>query len=130
MKKIAIPTNDGKLWVHFGKAPQVTFVTIDNNKVIAKEVKDSPAHGHGVMAEFLAENGVEEVVCGGLGAGAIQTLGEKNISIHAGAPAIDIDELMKTYLDGTIVYGDGKCNHDHCNGEHHHHEHSILIKKG
>ena len=115
MKKIAIPTNDGKLWAHFGKAPQVTFVTIDNNKVIAKEVKDSPAHGHGVMAEFLAENGVEEVVCGGLGAGAIQTLSEKNISIHAGAPAIDIDELMKTYLDGTIVYGDGKCNHDHCN---------------
>lgn len=61
MKKIAIPTNDGKLWAHFGKAPQVTFATIDNNKVIAKEVKDSPTHGHGVMAEFLAENGVEEV---------------------------------------------------------------------
>lgn len=120
MKKIAIPTNNGKLWSHFGKAPQVTFITIDNGKITEKEVKDAPAHGHGVMAQFLSENGVNEVVCGGLGAGAVQTLGERNISIHAGAPAIGIDELTQMYIDGTIIYGEGGCKHEHCNGEHHH----------
>ena len=29
-QKMAIPTNEGMLWPHFGKAPQVTIVTVED----------------------------------------------------------------------------------------------------
>lgn len=113
MRKIAIPTNEGKLWPHFGKAPQVTFVTVEENKVTAKEVLDAPEHAHGAMPKFIKEHGGTEVLCGGLGQGAINILRELGIELHAGAPAIAIDDVVQQYLDGTIEYGDGSCHH-HC----------------
>lgn len=34
--------------------------------------------------------------------GAVNLLHQVGIELHAGAPAIDIDEVVKQYLDGTI----------------------------
>ncbi|MCR4766279.1 MAG: DUF134 domain-containing protein [Bacteroidaceae bacterium] len=117
-QKIAIPTCDGALWPHFGKAPQVTIVTIEEGKVLETEVLDAPPHEHGAMPRFIAAHGCTAVLCGGLGGGAVTLLNQLGIEVHAGAPAIPIDELLTQYLGGTIVYGDGSCHH-HCDGHHH-----------
>ena len=114
MRKIAIPTNDGNLWPHFGKAPQVTFVTVEDNQVTNKEVLTAPEHAHGAMVRFIQEHGATEVLCGGLGAGAVNMLKTVGIELHAGAPAIAVDDVVKQYLDGTIEYGDSSCHHDAC----------------
>ena len=115
MRKIAIPTYNGKLWPHFGKAPQVTFIMVDDNgNITGKELLDAPEHAHGAMVKFILEHGASEVLCGGLGMGAVNLLHQVGIELHAGAPAIDIDEVVKQYLDGTIQYGDSSCHHDGC----------------
>ena len=115
MRKIAIPTSEGKLWLHFGKAPQVTFVTIgDDGKVSNKEILEAPEHAHGAMPKFIQEHGATEVLCAGLGQGAVNMLRQLGIELHAGAPAIDIDKVVGQYLDGTIEYGDSSCHHDGC----------------
>ena len=85
-QRIAIPTNEGKLWQHFGKA--------------------------------LAEQGCTDVLCGGLGQGAVNLLNELGIRIHAGAPELPVEQVLAMYLNGTIVYGDSSCHH-HCEGHHH-----------
>ncbi len=118
-QKIAIPTNEGALWPHFGKAPQVTIVTIEDGKVKESSVYDSSEHEHGAMPRFIASHGCTDVLCGGLGAGAVNMLNQLGIQVHAGAPAIAIDELLSQYLGGTITYGDGSCHHDGCGGHHH-----------
>jgi len=46
-------------------------------------------------------------------------LNQLGIQVHAGAPAIPIQELLSEYLGGTIIYGDGTCHHDGCGGHHH-----------
>ena len=112
LQKIAVPTCEGKLWPHFGKAPQVSIFTIQDGQVIDSAVLQAPEHEHGAMPRFLAAQGCTDVLCGGLGAGAVILLDDLGIKVHAGAPAI---------LDGSIVYGDGSCHHDGCGG--HHHEH-------
>jgi len=114
LQKIAIPTNDGKLWAHFGKAPQVTIFTVENNQVKDSVVVPAPEHEHGAMPRFLAAQGCTDVVCGGLGGGAVNLLQQLNIRVHAGAPALPVEEVIKMFLDGTIVYGDGSCHHDGC----------------
>jgi len=121
-QKIAIPTNEGVLWPHFGKAPQVTIVTIEEGKVKDTMVLEAPEHEHGAMPRFIAANGCTDVLCGGLGGGAVNMLNQLGIQVHAGAPALPVAELLSQYLGGTIVYGDGNCHHDGCGGHHHHGE--------
>lgn len=47
-------------------------------------------------------------------AGAVNMLKTVGIELHAGAPAIAVDDVVKQYLDGTIEYGDSSCHHDAC----------------
>lgn len=118
--KIAIPTAEGRLFPHFGKAPQVTVYDVENNVVKNKQVLTAPEHAHGAMPRFLQGLGVTEVVCGGLGAGAVNMLKEMGIAIHGGAPAEDVDKVLIEYIAGTLVYGDSTCHHDACDGHGHH----------
>lgn len=116
MRRIAIPTAEGKLWPHFGKAPQVTIATVDaNNHVVKSETLQTPEHAHGAMPRFLQQHDVTEVVCGGLGEGALQMLDQMQIEVHAGAPVLPVEEVLGQYLQGTLAYGDGSCHHDGCN---------------
>ena len=121
-QKTAIPTADGQLWPHFGKAPQVTFITVEDGKVTETVVKQAPEHEHGAMPRFLAAEGCTDVICGGIGGGAVQLLNQLGITLHGGAPTMPVDEIVSRYLAGTLIYGDATCHHDNCGGEHHHHE--------
>ena len=121
-QKIAIPTADGKLFPHFGKAPQVTVFEVEDKNVNSKETLQAPEHAHGAMPHFLNRMGVTDVVCGGLGAGAVELLNRMNIAVHGGAPADDVDEIVKAFINGTLVYGDSTCHHDGCHGHGHSHE--------
>ncbi len=121
-QKIAIPTNNGVLWPHFGKAPQVTIVTVEDGQVKETIVLEAPEHEHGAMPRFIAAQGCTDVLCGGLGGGAVNMLNQLGIQVHAGAPALPVQELLSQYLGGTITYGDGTCHHDGCGGHHHHGE--------
>lgn len=118
MQKIAIPTEDGRLCLHFGKTPQVTFLTIKDGVVVGKVLKNAPEHAHGVLPRFLFSEGCTDVLCGGLGDGASQLLDRLGIRVHAGAPALEIDLLIQKFMNGTIVYSDGHCHHDGCDGHH------------
>lgn len=51
-QRIAIPTNEGKLWQHFGKAPQVTIVNVEDGKIVDQKVLQAPEHEHGAMPRF------------------------------------------------------------------------------
>jgi len=116
-QKIAIPTAEGKLCQHFGQAPQITVVTIENNAVTEMLTLDAPPHEHGSLPRFIAAQNCTDVLCGGLGNGAVNLLNQLGIQVHAGAPALGIPELLEQYLSSTIVYGEGVCSHG---GEHHH----------
>ena len=118
-QKFAIPTSEGILYPHFGKAPEVTIFNVDSNKVVSKQVLAAPEHAHGAMPRFLQELNVTDVICGGLGAGAVKLLDEMNIAVHGGAPALAAEVVMQKYLEGSIVYGDSSCHHDACDGHHH-----------
>jgi predicted DNA-binding protein (UPF0251 family)/predicted Fe-Mo cluster-binding NifX family protein len=117
-QKIAIPTAEGNLWPHFGKAPQVTIVTIEEGEIKESVVLEAPEHAHGAMPRFIQAQKCTDVLCGGLGGGAVEMLNKMGIQVHAGAPSIKVEDVVKQYLDGSIVYGDGTCHHDGC-GNHH-----------
>ncbi|MEE0776001.1 MAG: NifB/NifX family molybdenum-iron cluster-binding protein, partial [Bacillota bacterium] len=77
---------------------------------------------------LLDGNGVDVLICGGLGGCARQALGEAGIKILPGVRG-DVDAAVKAYLDGTLDHDPNyTCNHHgHEHGEGHqcghHHEH-------
>ena len=52
---------------HFGRAPEFTFVTIENNKVIKKEVFPNPGHTTGSIPQFVSQHGATCMIAGGMG---------------------------------------------------------------
>ena len=65
--RIAIPYEDGVVCQHFGKAPQFKIFDVQPQGVVESVVIDSEASGHEALAEFLAAQGVQAVICGGIG---------------------------------------------------------------
>ena len=45
---------------------------------------DTAGTGHEALAEFLAKRGVQTLICGGIGAGAVQALGMAGIQVYGG----------------------------------------------
>lgn len=114
MKKIAIPTTNGNLFPHFGKASQFTFVSIEDKKVVNVETVDAPPHAHGVAPRFVIDHQATEVIAGGIGVTPVNMLTEADVEVHIGAPALPIDDIIAKYLDGTLTYdASNVCNHHH-----------------
>mgnify|MGYP000682987358 CR=1 FL=1 len=61
---------------------------VEDNKVVSSEVIGSNGTGHGALAGLLAEQGVNVLICGGIGGGAQTALTEAGIELCAGAREI------------------------------------------
>ena len=68
------------------------------------------------LAVVLAGNGVDVLVCGGLGAGAMSALQEAGIRVVSGASG-DADTAVAAFLDGSLRSEGVNCNHDEDNAE-------------
>ncbi|MFX1259148.1 MAG: NifB/NifX family molybdenum-iron cluster-binding protein [Promethearchaeota archaeon] len=106
--KIAISTDSGKVSAHFGRAPEFTFVTIENNKVIKKEILPNPGHSIGSIPQFINAQGANCMITGGMGPRAVQFFNQYNINVIVGVTG-DIDNIIEKYLDGRLSSGESFC---------------------
>lgn len=118
--KIAVTYNNGEVFPHFGKTENFKIYEVEDQKVTSSEVISSNGSGHGALAGILANEGVDVLICGGLGGGALQALSEAGIQVCSGA-AGNTDEAVQAYLEGTLVDAGVNCNHHgegHTCGDH------------
>jgi predicted Fe-Mo cluster-binding NifX family protein len=124
--KIAVITDDEHtISRHFGRAPYYLILTVENGQIVQRERRDklghaqfsnephepeSPGQLHGLgpashdrhvrMAEAIAD--CEALLCGGMGAGAYQSMQTRSIK-----PVVtdieSIDEAVMAYVEGRIV---------------------------
>jgi len=124
--KIAVITDDGKtISLHFGRAPYYLVLTIEEGKIINREMRDKMGHNqfrnqehgehahgaeHGLdssshdkhvsMAETIAD--CQAVICGGMGMGAYESMRRLNIQ-----PVVtelrDVDAAAQAFIDGKLV---------------------------
>jgi predicted Fe-Mo cluster-binding NifX family protein len=116
--KIAIATEGSNVSGHFGKCENFTIVEIESSQVKNKVVVNTQGNQHGLLPAFLASHGANLVITGGMGDGARQKLAAQNIDIISGVSG-SIDEVVDTYLNGTL-----KSNGAGCSGHEYSHEHS------
>ncbi|NCB28890.1 MAG: dinitrogenase iron-molybdenum cofactor biosynthesis protein [Clostridia bacterium] len=120
--KIAVTYENGQVFQHFGHSEHFKIYEIDNDQVTASRVVDTNGSGHGALAGFLRGMEVDTLICGGIGAGAQQALGEAGIRLYGGV-AGGADEAVAALLAGKLTFNPNvKCSHHE--GEHHHGEHA------
>ena len=72
IKKIAIPTSDGKLDGHFGHCKQFAMLEVENQNITDVTYVDAPPHQPGLLPGWLADRGATDVIAGGMGQRAIE----------------------------------------------------------
>ena len=100
--KIAVTYDNGEIFQHFGKTESFKVYEVEDNKVVSSEVIGSNGTGHGALAGLLAEQGVNVLICGGIGGGAQTALTEAGIELCAGAQG-NTDQAVESYLKGEKV---------------------------
>ena len=65
--KIAVTYDNGNIFQHFGKTENFKVYEVEDNKVVSSEVIGSNGTGHGALAGLLSEQGVDVLICGGIG---------------------------------------------------------------
>ncbi|MGE4351806.1 MAG: NifB/NifX family molybdenum-iron cluster-binding protein [Bdellovibrionales bacterium] len=109
---IAVPLENGKLCQHFGHCASFALIHVDSNEAIAdRRDVDAPPHEPGLLPAWLAERGVELVICGGMGARALELFAQRGISVLTGAPADTPEKLVQAHLDGSLTPGANVCDH-------------------
>ncbi|NMB60173.1 MAG: cupin domain-containing protein [Chloroflexi bacterium] len=123
--KIAVISDDGKdLSQHFGRAPYYIVFTIEDGKIVQRDVReklghnqfggghhehehshehgqDAASHGkHVSMAEAISD--CEAVICGGMGMGAYESLKRLNIKPIV-TDMTDVEAAVKAYIDGNLI---------------------------
>jgi len=124
--KIAAITDDGRtISQHFGRAPYYLVATVENGAIVNRETRDKLGHAHFAnepheddqpgqphgfgpaaqnrhvqMAEAIAD--CQALLCGGMGAGAYQSMVERGIKPVVTEIA-SIDEAVMAYVEGKIV---------------------------
>lgn len=110
--RIAVTYEAGKVFQHFGRTEFFKIYDIEGTEIKKSGVYGSQGAGHGALAWVLANAGVELLICGGIGGGAVQALANAGIQVIAGASG-DVDEAVNAYLAGNLVSTGSNCNHHH-----------------
>ena len=116
--KIAVTYENGQIFQHFGHTEQFKLYEILDGKITHTEVVDTNGSGHGALAGFLMQHGVDTLICGGIGGGAQMALAEAGIRLYGGVNG-DADAAVNALLSDELAYNpDVRCNHhDHEHGE-------------
>lgn len=120
--KIAIATEGSTVSAHFGKCETFTIVEIENSNIKNKSVISTEGNQHGLLPGFLASQGVDLVIAGGMGEGARQNLADNGIEIISGISG-NIDEAIGAFIKGELVSTNAGCSghgheHGHDDGGH------------
>ena len=123
--RIAVTYENGNVFQHFGHSEQFKVYDVEDGKVVSSEVVGSDGQGHGALAGLLAGKGIDVLICGGIGGGAVNALTSAGIELCAGQSG-NTDEVVEKYLKGELESTGANCDHHgegHECGHHHDEDH-------
>jgi predicted Fe-Mo cluster-binding NifX family protein len=109
--KVAIPTAEGQLAMHFGHCEKFAIIEVEENKIVKTEEAIPPPHEPGVLPKWLGEMNVDLIIAGGMGVSAQDLFKANGVKVLVGAPAEDVKTLVESYLNGSLVTGQNVCDH-------------------
>lgn len=99
--------------MHFGHCEKFALLDVDKQakKILGRKDVDSPPHQPGLLPSWLAEQGVNLVIAGGMGQRALQIFQSHGIQVLVGASPEAPERIVGEYLAGTLKSGGNVCDH-------------------
>ncbi|MCU0378218.1 MAG: NifB/NifX family molybdenum-iron cluster-binding protein [Bacteroidales bacterium] len=120
--KIALPTRGNFIDDHFGHCDSYTVFKINENDEIESRETIRAETGCGCksgIAAVLKEKGVEVMLAGNMGDGAVNVLQRHDIAVFRGCRG-DVTEVTMAFLRGELNDSGVSCSHHHGEGGHGH----------
>ena len=116
--RVAVTYDNGNVFEHFGRTEQFKVYDIEDGKIVNSRIIGTNGESCGALAGILNIAGVDALICGGIGGGAVYALQEAGISLYAGASG-NTDNAVEALIAGTLeANGEANCSH-HEHGEGH-----------
>ena len=115
MTKIAVASNNKNVTGHFGHCDSFMLYDAENDKIVKEESVENPGHKPGFLPNFLADKGVNVIISGSMGQGAVDIFNERNVEVITGASG-DAKTAVERYLKGELKSTGSICH------EHQHHD--------
>lgn len=109
--KIAVTYDNGEIFQHFGHTEQFRIYEVTDGKIVSAETVGTNGSGHGALAGFLKDMGVNALICGGIGGGARNALAAAGISLFGGCSG-SADTAVNDLLLGRLSFDPNvNCSH-------------------
>jgi Mrp family chromosome partitioning ATPase/predicted Fe-Mo cluster-binding NifX family protein len=115
--KIAVASEKEIVTEHFGHCINFNIFEAENGQITKSNSIPNPGHKPGFLPNFLNDMGVNVIISGGMGEGAIDIFHEKGIEVIVGASG-NAKDAVNAYLKGTLKSTGSVCrehqHHDEC----------------
>ena len=131
--KIAVPLAGDEFSMHFGQSTAFAVFEVDQmqRKIVGSVVLPLPGQHACGMIGWMMEQGVQTVIVGGLGRGALANLAASRVHVYAGSPGTAPAVLVQAFLDGHLQPATATCGgHAHGHENRHDHGHQSCNHKG
>lgn len=108
--KIAIAADDGRVARHFGHCQQYALFQVEKGQIKGREDIENPGHQPNYLPRFLAQQGVNCIIAGGMGHRAMALFKEAGIESIIGIEGL-VEGVMDNFLKGELTTGDNACHH-------------------
>lgn len=114
--KIAVTYDNGKIGQHFGQVETFKVYEVEDGKVVSSQLIGTNGVSHCALGGMLGSVGIDTLICGGIGGGAVQALSQAGVKLYGGASG-NPDRAIESLLSGQLAPAQApNCNHHH--GEH------------
>lgn len=111
--RIAVAAMGKTVAGHFGHCENFIFFDAENNQITAENSVPNPGHRPGFLPNFLADNGAQVVIAGGMGGGAVDIFNERGVEVIIGVQG-DARTAVEAYLRGELKSTGSICHeHEH-----------------
>ena len=109
--KIAVASEGKMVAGHFGHCEGFHIFTMTGSNVSGREFVQNPGHKPGFLPNYLNDLGVNVIISGGMGGGAIEIFNEKGIEVVTGATG-DAEAAAARFASGGLKSTGSVC-HEH-----------------
>ena len=119
--KIAVACMGTQVSGHFGHCETFTLYDTENGVITGETTLPNPGHRPGFLPNFLADQGAEVIIAGGMGGGAVEIFNERGVEVIVGAQG-PARGAVESYLKGELHSTGSICHeHQHADECGHHH---------
>lgn len=109
--KIAV-ASEGKMTAgHFGHCEQFNIYDVEGGRIMKEVAIPNPGHKPGFLPNYLYDLGVNVIISGGMGGGAVAIFNEKGIEVIMGAIG-EARQNVLAYIEGNLESRGSVC-HEH-----------------